>query len=911
VGSVRYGEQPLALDLTLRWPHSVLPPEWVGQPLASRGTLVLKGNPSAFDARGTLAVGPPDRLANVAFAMRGSSQALAIEQLTIIQESGRLVAHGEVELRPVLTWQLEADATRFDPGEFLVAWPGDVDFALTTSGRLTQKGPRAELQLSRFAGTLRHRAVSGQANLALAPNQVVSGTLQVASGRSSIRVRGRPGEELDLSVIAQVASLDDWVPNARGALNGRFDVTGRWPDVQLAGSARGTALAFGDSRARIVRANVDLESVAERRGLITLNAREVLAGGFEFAEVGIHTEGDPGDHVVRFRARGTPVSAELSARGGQTDGGWTGTIERLAIAALDVPRLALREPVKVVANAEQFSVSESCLSGENVSFCVAASGNPQGRMQGRYSIENLPLALVRAVTAPELPLGVGGTLQGRGQITRNTDGTLIGRAQLVSDSGYIGYEEIVEEPLLTYENLRLDAQLAGTEAHATLSGALSDGGSIEAEATASELLHPSPALSGRARVSLGTLRAIEIFTPQLAAVQGRGEARASFSGRPGSLGLAGAIEVHDFAAEVPALGLKLREGAFEASLEPAGGARFAGQITSAEGQVTIEGTASPTGTINAQIKGNQVLVADIPAGRIVVDPALTLTRTPEQVSLVGTIELPDATIDLTKLPQGRAGQRASPDVVVIDEPPEEKEQDEFPLYTNVTIVIGPEVELAGFGLEAIVAGRLVVREKPGEEPVASGEVNLEGTYKAYGQDLTIERGRLLYAGTTLGNPQLDIIAVRELPDVTAQLRVTGTAQQPQLAVSSDPAMSQTEALSYLVRGKPVNQLTSEDNDVMQTAARSLGGAAGNLLAKSLGRRLGIDEIGIEQSTELGGSVFTIGEYLSPRLYLSYGWGLFEPGEIVTLRYEISDEWALQASQGPEEQRAGIEYRIER
>src|SRR5918995_227524 len=94
-------------------------------------------------------------------------------------------------------------------------------------------------------------------------------------------------------------------------------------------------------------------------------------------------------------------------------------------------------------------------------------------------------------------------------------------------------------------------------------------------------------------------------------------------------------------------------------------------------------------------------------------------------------------------------------------------------------------------------------------------------------------------------------------------------------------------------------------------ARSLGGAAGNLLAKNVGKRVGIDEIGIQNSTELGGSAFTVGQYLSPRLYLSYGVGLFEPGQGVTLRYRISDQVALEASQGPINQRAGVTYKVER
>ncbi len=78
-----------------------------------------------------------------------------------------------------------------------------------------------------------------------------------------------------------------------------------------------------------------------------------------------------------------------------------------------------------------------------------------------------------------------------------------------------------------------------------------------------------------------------------------------------------------------------------------------------------------------------------------------------------------------------------------------------------------------------MAGELRVTEKPREVSRASGEIRVAGTYEAFGRKLTIERGRLQYAGTALDDPQLDILAERKLQDVTAKLRVTGTAQQPQ------------------------------------------------------------------------------------------------------------------------------------
>jgi translocation and assembly module TamB len=172
---------------------------------------------------------------------------------------------------------------------------------------------------------------------------------------------------------------------------------------------------------------------------------------------------------------------------------------------------------------------------------------------------------------------------------------------------------------------------------------------------------------------------------------------------------------------------------------------------------------------------------------------------------------------------------------------------------------------------------------------------------------------LLFAGTPLDNPRLNITAVRQVEEVTAGLRITGDAKNPQLTIFSDPPMGQSNALSYIVTGKPLNEIGngSGDGDALQTAARSLETAAGGLIAKNIGKRLGLDEVGIKDSEAIGGAALTVGQYLSPRLYLSYGVGLFEPGEVISLRYKLSKAIALEALNGPKDSRAGVEYRIER
>jgi hypothetical protein len=61
-------------------------------------------------------------------------------------------------------------------------------------------------------------------------------------------------------------------------------------------------------------------------------------------------------------------------------------------------------------------------------------------------------------------------------------------------------------------------------------------------------------------------------------------------------------------------------------------------------------------------------------------------------------------------------------------------------------------------------------------------------------------------------------------------------------------------------------------------------------------RLRIDEVSLERNEALGGeSVFTIGEYLSPRLLVSYGVALFTPDDIITLTYRVSPEVSIRGS----------------
>ncbi|MHB1897524.1 MAG: translocation/assembly module TamB domain-containing protein, partial [Metallibacterium sp.] len=249
------------------------------------------------------------------------------------------------------------------------------------------------------------------------------------------------------------------------------------------------------------------------------------------------------------------------------------------------------------------------------------------------------------------------------------------------------------------------------------------------------------------------------------------------------------------------------------------------------------------------------------------------------------------------------------DVVIVNAPPLARSAP-LPLRASVLVQLGDAVKLRGFGLDGKLSGQLRVDEQPGRAPTGRGEIGVSGTYRAYGQDLTLKQSRLLFAGTPLDNPGLDLTAERVLPDVTPGLRITGTAQQPVLQVFSTPAMQQSEALSYLITGKPLSALKSGQGNMLNSAAQALGSAGGNLLAKEIGARIGVDA-SVGDNTNLGGAALTVGKYLSPRLYVGYGVGLFTPGQIVTLRYKLSRLFDFEAQSSALYNRFSLKYRVEK
>ncbi|HET6586734.1 MAG TPA: translocation/assembly module TamB domain-containing protein [Oleiagrimonas sp.] len=914
-GTLDLAAKPVKADLALDWRDVLVPESVAGQKLASAGDITLKGSAESYRVKGRVMLGPPGQPAHLALDLAGTPKLVTLEHLTVKQPKGSLDTHGTVTLKPSMAWDLTLKGEHFNPGLILAGWNGALDIDLATQGTLTPDGPDASFTLDKLDGKLRQRSLSGHGKLHLTPARVVNGKLSLTSGHSRIALdaTGERSNHIDLHLA--IVSLNDWLPDASGALHGNVAIRGLWPKLAVNGHVYGQKLAVGDYRVGKVDLKADLPDLSHPGGTLNLTANDLMLGSFAFATVTLQGRGDAAHHSLHLDANGKPLSLTLALTGSMHGKAWNGMLSTLDLDLHGLPPWRLQKPAQLAWNQGKASLSQTCLTAGAPVLCLSAQKDRDGALDASYRLHEIPLALVATAVGNDLPLRSEGVIDGEGRIHRNAKGLLSGQASLSSPKGRINYVDRPDLPLLAYDNLSIKAQLQPQHQHVTLAARFSHGGHLNGNI---DIIGKQKALSGQVDMRLDSLAPIELFTSAVANVNGHLDGHFRFGGTLDQPDLNGQAALKDFSAELPALGLKLHDGQVSVATTDTRQLRMDGHIGSGDGTLKLTGTLGLGSGAATQldIQGDKVLAADIPAARVIVSPDLAIVKNTEGMDITGKVTIDKADIKLEKLP-GAGAVQASPDVVVVDDEKKEKQQAAMPVSADITVDLGQHTHIVGYGLDGQVSGQLLVHQVPGKATTGRGQIVVNGTYKAYGQDLTIKQGRLLFASTPIANPGLDIRAIRELhPNATISdnevvgLQISGTAKRPVMTVFSNPPMEQSDALSYLITGKPLSQVKGGEGNMVNAAAQALGSATGDLLAKGIGAKLGIDA-SVGNSTALGTAAFTVGKYLSPRLYLSYGVGLFDPGQVITLRYILSRRWYFEAEQATDFSRASFNYRIER
>jgi translocation and assembly module TamB len=216
---------------------------------------------------------------------------------------------------------------------------------------------------------------------------------------------------------------------------------------------------------------------------------------------------------------------------------------------------------------------------------------------------------------------------------------------------------------------------------------------------------------------------------------------------------------------------------------------------------------------------------------------------------------------------------------------------------SVEIDLGQQLRLRGRGIDTGLRGRLNV-STPGGRLTVRGTINTEdGTYAAYGQRLQVERGVVAFTGP-VDNPRLDILALRPNLDVRVGVAITGTAQSPRVRLYSDPDMSDTDKLSWLMLGRASDGLAGTDTALLQRAALALLAGEGEAPTDTFLRNLGLDELSVRAGDgDARETVITVGKQISRRWFVGYERGINAATGTWQLIYRVAQRFTLRAQSG--------------
>jgi len=326
-------------------------------------------------------------------------------------------------------------------------------------------------------------------------------------------------------------------------------------------------------------------------------------------------------------------------------------------------------------------------------------------------------------------------------------------------------------------------------------------------------------------------------------------------------------------------------------------------IQTSQGQIALNGDAdwSQLDNWRARVaaKGQKIRVTVPPMVRMDVSPDLVFEATPSLFNLDGRVDIPWARITVQEVPESAVG--VSSDEVLLDKDlkPVAPKTSGIPINSNLVIHVGNDVRLSAFGLKAKLNGDLkLAQDKRGLG--LNGQINIpSGRFHAYGQDLIVRKGELQFSGPP-DQPYVNIEAIRNPEatedDVTAGVRVTGLADEPKVEIFSDPAKSQQEALSYLLRGQGLGA-TGSDSDALTSALVGLGVAQSGQVVGKIGETFGVSNLALDTAGVGDSQQVQVSGYVLPGLQVKYGVGIFDSLATLTLRYRLMPKLYLEAVSG--------------
>lgn len=910
------------LDVSAQWQNLQWPLRGKAIVTSSNGDGTLRG-PLPYDFAVTTSLAGP----NIPSGAGSARGVISKEQVTVASYSlnalgGSLTGDGQLQFAQPRAWRLATRTTDVDPAGLFKDFPGSVNMTANASGEGFDKKAAFIADVSELRGTLRGEPLRGRGYIQRDRRggwTVRNASVGLADARLSLD--GVWKETIEATWSLDAPSLDRLLPQAKGRIVSKGKASGPLKGLHITGDLTASDIRYQQWQAGQLTIDGDIDASGKAPSRLVASANRLGAGRPIVENMQLSGEGTALDHRISMNVTGAaptprdpPPSAEMQIAGTYDQRVWNATVTttKLVTGKAD-DKLAIAEPAKIMASSDQAQLDDFCLIAGAGRICASGKWQRAGAWEGTVSGYEIPLALLLPPAGHEAEYG--GRIEGRVHAFGAPNQPWQGEAGMRIIDAAIIYRPQGAEP----ETLNLGTGgLAATAKPEQIDfsfgvQAFTDTylfANAHLDRKQGDALMHLP-LTGDMRARAADANILPLLFSEVDNAAGLLTANATIAGTLAEPEINGRIELANGELDSYRVNFALRNLNLVADLA-SNGLDFRGSGRAGEGEMEAQGRFSWSGGKsqgNLHLRGNNLLVADLPEYRVVASPDLRFLIDGNQINVAGDVLIPSARVQPNQI---SGAVRASDDARYVNETEAER-AGRTTVHSEIKVTIGDDVRVEAFGLQGRLAGGVGTTVRTGEIPIGRGELSvIDGRYEAYGQKLEISKGELLFEASPLDDPGLDIEARRKIETVTVGLNVRGTLQAPRLSFFSDPTMPQTQIVTYLLTGKAPDSMSGNDTATMTSARDTLTMQGGGLLASQIGRRLGLEEVGVESSLGTDGSANTalvLGKFLSPRLFISYGISLTESINTLKLRYTISDKWIFKTEAG-ENQSADLEYTIE-
>ncbi|WP_256822820.1 MULTISPECIES: translocation/assembly module TamB domain-containing protein [unclassified Pseudomonas] len=821
---------------------------------------------------------------NVVTPFSGDLKQVFLPELKLTAGQGKAEGHLNLQFADGLAWDTALDLSALNPAYWVAELPG------TLAGPLRSKGEFKNQQLKLSAdlglkGRLRGQPAVLAAKAEGAGEQWTLANLDIRLGDNRINGSGSLQQRLAGQIDIKLTRLAQLWPQLRGQVNGRLDVAGSLKAPQGKLDLKGQQLAFADNRLQSLSLDATLDNA--QRAKIDLKGSGIQSGDTQVGTLTASAQGDVRQQKVQLDLAGPLVKLALALDGNLDQGNWRG---RLASGDVQAggQDWKLQAPAKIERLADgRLTFAAHCWVAGPASLCAEDQRlMPEPKL--RYHLKQFPIDSLAAWLPKDFAWQ--GTLNADVQLDLPASGPK-GVIAVDASGGTLRVKDKHQWLDFPYDTLQLDATLNPKRIDTQLNFQGGKLGELRLQAQINPLAKNKP-ITGTFSLTGLDLTVARPFVPMVEKLNGKLNGNGRISGGllaplvNGSMNLVGG-EISG--AELP---ISL-EGLNVQALIAGESVQLDGRWHSGKaGQGSLKGHIDwgRALAVDLSLQGAHLPVTVEPYAVLEVAPDLKISLKNDKLAIAGKVQIPRGDITVRELPPSTV--KVSDDTVIVGSQTEEGKPP-MAMAMDIDVAVGEDqLNFSGFGLTAKVQGHVHI----GDNLDTRGELWLnDGRYRAYGQKLDVRRARLLFAGP-LDQPYLDIEAIRKTGDVVAGIRLSGSAEQPTTQIFSEPAMSQEQALSYLVLGRPLST-TGEDNNMLAQAALGLGlmGSAG--VTSDIAKDLGIQDFELDtQGSGTNTAVVASGK-ISEKLSLRYGVGVFEPASTIALRYLLSKKVYLEVASG--------------